>query len=364
MCTLQKKKQCTKKSVRQIWIENMVLEYAIRLAQDDALLDYIAENTYQYCLAQHTDTSYTKSLQNALAKTEKAIANLLRAIEAGIFNKSTKDRMNELEEQKAESKTALVAAKLKEDLGLKKENIEFFLHQFADLDYSDVACQKRLIKTFVNSVFVYDDKVVVTDDISADPRPFILVFRHTDASCISGMADAFTQSKIDLRFAVCHHPQIVVRLGEKVVSGIRFIQMEQRENAMHIDQILTGIGQRRIMVTDMPQLQCVKQRFFIIQYALACNSGRSVHAQNITHWLFGNLVWKQLDGNIIHGIVAPFLICKIAHLKIMSILLVSKKFRKNTGGVSPPVHTLYAKEPDCIVIENIFHIFPAQIQHL
>ncbi len=174
MCTLQKKKQCTKKSVRQIWIENMVLEYAIRLAQDDALLDYIAENTYQYCLAQHTDTSYTKSLKNALAETEKAIANLLRAIEAGIFNKSTKDRMNELEEQKAESKTALVAAKLKEDLGLKKENIEFFLHQFADLDYSDVACQKRLIKTFVNSVFVYDDKVVLTFNYSADRRTMTL----------------------------------------------------------------------------------------------------------------------------------------------------------------------------------------------
>jgi len=48
MCTLQKKKQCTKKAVRQVWIENLVLEYVIKLVQDNALLDYIAENTYQY----------------------------------------------------------------------------------------------------------------------------------------------------------------------------------------------------------------------------------------------------------------------------------------------------------------------------
>ncbi|MBR2308959.1 MAG: hypothetical protein IKA47_00270 [Oscillospiraceae bacterium] len=65
--------------------------------------------------------------------------------------------MNELKEQKKDLRVALAAAKLKEDLGLKKEHIVFFLHQFAGMDYSDIDCQKRLIKTFLNSVFVYDD---------------------------------------------------------------------------------------------------------------------------------------------------------------------------------------------------------------
>ena len=55
------------------------------------LLEFIAENTYQYYLAQNTDTTYTKSLQKALDETDRAINNLLRAIEAGIFNESTKD---------------------------------------------------------------------------------------------------------------------------------------------------------------------------------------------------------------------------------------------------------------------------------
>ena len=107
------------------------------------LLEFIAENTYQYYLAQNTDTSYTKSLQKALDETDRAINNLLRAIEAGIFNESTKDRMNELQEQKEELKTALAAAKLKEDMGLKKEHILFFLHQFTNMDYSDIDCQKQ-----------------------------------------------------------------------------------------------------------------------------------------------------------------------------------------------------------------------------
>ena len=73
---------------------------------------------------------------------------------------------------------ALAAAKLKEELRLKKEHIRFFLHQFADMDYTDMDCQKRLIKIFLNSVFVYDDKVVLTFNYSEDGK--ILTLHEID----------------------------------------------------------------------------------------------------------------------------------------------------------------------------------------
>ena len=110
---------------------------------------------------------------------------MLRAIEAGIFNASTKERLDELEEQKSELKSALAAAKLKENLGLKKEHILFFLNQFGNMDYSDIDCQKRLIKTFVNSVFVYDDKVVLTFNYSGDTRTMTL--KEIDAGLQQGV---------------------------------------------------------------------------------------------------------------------------------------------------------------------------------
>ena len=174
LCPTQKKKQCNKKAVRQHWIENLVLEQTVRLLKDNELLDCIAENTYQYYLSQNTDTTYTKSLQKALDDTENSIRNLLRAVEAGMYSESTKARLDELEIQKDDLKTALAAAKLKKNLGLKKEHILFFLHQFADMDLTDINCQKRLIKTFVNSVFVYDDKVILTFNYSGDLRTITL----------------------------------------------------------------------------------------------------------------------------------------------------------------------------------------------
>ena len=78
------------------------------------------------------------------------------------------------DEQKCELEAALAAARLKEDLGLTKEHILFFLHSFTNMDYDDQACKKRLIKTFVNSVYVYDDKVVLTFNYSGDDRTITL----------------------------------------------------------------------------------------------------------------------------------------------------------------------------------------------
>ena len=162
-CNTQCRKQCDKRPVRKMWIKGLVLEYVTALIRNDDLLEFIAEKTYQYYLAQNTESSYTKSLQRALEDVEKATANLIRAMEAGIFNKATKQRMEELDGQRAELRDALTAARLREDLGLKKDHILYFLHRFAEMDVTDEDCQKQLIKIFVNSVFVYDDKVVMTE---------------------------------------------------------------------------------------------------------------------------------------------------------------------------------------------------------
>ncbi len=193
-CTSQRKKRCDKKPVRKFWIEELVLEYVTALIHNEDLLDFIAENTYQYYLEQNTETSYTDSLRRALEETEKSISNLVRALEAGIFNETTKQRMDELDRQKEELQGALAASKLREDLGLKKEHILYFLHQFANMDCADPECQKQLIKTFVNSVFVYDDKVVLTFNYSGDDRTITL---HE--------IDAGLQQGVRLPRALCHH---------------------------------------------------------------------------------------------------------------------------------------------------------------
>lgn len=78
------------KLVRQVWIESLVLEYVVALVHDKELLEFIAESTWQYYLSQNTETSYTASLRSALNEVESSTANLIKAMEAGIFNEATK----------------------------------------------------------------------------------------------------------------------------------------------------------------------------------------------------------------------------------------------------------------------------------
>ena len=79
----------------------------------------------------------------------------------------------------------MAASKLKQDLGLTKGKILYFLYRFADMDYTDLNCQKRLIKTFINSVFVYDDKIVLTFNYSGDDR--IVTLKEIDGGLQHGV---------------------------------------------------------------------------------------------------------------------------------------------------------------------------------
>ena len=165
---------CRKKNVRKAWIEGLVLREVSQLLQDDDLLDFIAENTYQYYVESNTDTAYTDALRSNLQEVEKALANIMRAVEAGIFNDTTRSRMEELEMQKQQIQASLNLTQLDNGLHLTKDHIFYFLQRFRELDTKNIACQRQLISTFINAVFVYDDHVTLTFNYSGDDRTISL----------------------------------------------------------------------------------------------------------------------------------------------------------------------------------------------
>mgnify|MGYP005810279985 FL=1 len=173
---LEKKKNrtCKKKAVQKQWIEQLVLEKAKAIVMSDEMIDFIAERTYQYYMEQNTETSYTDALHGELKQVETAIANLVRTLEAGIFNAATKTRMDELEQQKEALETALADAELISGLRLTREHIKFFLLQFRSLDFDEPESQRRIIDIFINAVFVYDDRVTITFNYSGDNRTITL----------------------------------------------------------------------------------------------------------------------------------------------------------------------------------------------
>lgn len=152
-----KKHGCEKQAIRQDVIEPLIMDEVMRLLADDELLEFIAERTWQFYLDDDIEKAERDALQSQLAENEKATKNLLRAVEDGLPYDTVRERIEQLNGEKTALEKALAEMDLAKGPKLTKDHILFFLEQLRDLNTSDVDCQKRLIQTFVNALYLYDD---------------------------------------------------------------------------------------------------------------------------------------------------------------------------------------------------------------
>lgn len=154
----KRKKGCDKKAVRKEWIERAV----VRLTMERVLNEEKISKIIDALLAiQEREDVTVPALRRQLAETEKGIENMLNAIQQGIFTTSTKQRLEELEKQREDLSISITTAELQKPK-LTREYMEHWFSQFRYGNPNDRDFQKRLVDTFVNSVYVYDDKLVLT----------------------------------------------------------------------------------------------------------------------------------------------------------------------------------------------------------
>ncbi len=167
-CAKAKRKQgCKKRAVRKEWIEDLVVQHAMRIVMDDNMLEQIAESVIELLSKNNNQIPI---LEKKISDTQSAIENLLDAIQQGLLTPSTKTRLEELEARKQELEEKLMQEKLERPI-LTKEQILHWLYSFREIDISDLHQRQQLIDCFVNAVFLYDDRVVITfnyKDGSAD----------------------------------------------------------------------------------------------------------------------------------------------------------------------------------------------------
>ena len=86
---------------------------------------------------------------------------MLKAIQQGIITTSTKQRLEELEKTKSQLEISILQEQIEKPM-LTKEQMLFWLHKFRNLDISDRDSQEHLIECFINAIYVYDDRIVLT----------------------------------------------------------------------------------------------------------------------------------------------------------------------------------------------------------
>ena len=168
------KAHCDLKAIRKEPLERFVVDTAIKVIFNDEIIEQLIDLVME---AQQKENTRLPVLKEQLRDTEKRLANLLEAIEQGILTPTTKQRLDELEARKEALNTSILEEELKKPV-LTREWIRFWLEKFRKGDVGSTEHQRQIIDTFVNSVYVFDDRVVLnfnfTDDAKTVTREEVL----------------------------------------------------------------------------------------------------------------------------------------------------------------------------------------------
>jgi hypothetical protein len=154
----KKKRLCDKKPVKKDTIENLVIEAIMEMIQDECIVSYIVDTALSL---QSQENSNLPLLNRQLNETNKAINNMLNAIQQGVLTTSTKQRLDELEEIKSELEISILQEQMQKPL-LTREQLTFWIHRFRNIDITNREQRQKLVDIFVNSVYVYENHIVVT----------------------------------------------------------------------------------------------------------------------------------------------------------------------------------------------------------
>ena len=156
----KRREGCTnRKGLRKNWIEKVAVMLTVqRVLSDDAVIERIAD---AIVALQDQEDPMLPAMRKQLKDCEKGIENLLNAIQAGIVTSGTKERLESLEAQKENLQSSILQAQLDRPKYTKEEIVGWIL-QFRGGNIEDKAYQKEIIDVFLNSIYVYEDRMVFT----------------------------------------------------------------------------------------------------------------------------------------------------------------------------------------------------------
>ena len=131
------------------------------------------------------------AIKAQLHETETALANIIKAIEAGVFNSTTGKRREELEETRSKLEDVLLLEQAKKQCRLTPHIILKYLDTL-DGDLSDPETRNRILDEYVSRVLVDDEKVTVILKYTDESR-------ELDIKKTIAMLDRNTNAMADLQ---------------------------------------------------------------------------------------------------------------------------------------------------------------------
>ncbi len=169
---------CSKSVVQKDKLESLVISETLRAISHQGIIDEVAEAVLGAHAKRIQDQSIMSILTAERDAIKKSLSNIMKAIEQGIFTETTKSRMEELEEQLADTENKILVEQYKLEAQIKKEQIvEYITHSLRQKP-------KLLVHTFIQKVILWDDKIEIYFNFMEKAYPDEL--NHRDCLELSG----------------------------------------------------------------------------------------------------------------------------------------------------------------------------------
>lgn len=156
---------CPKQTLRKEDLENLVVETTIKVLNNEENINLIADKIFEFNEARATENATITILQNERDACQKAVDNLLKAVEQGIITNTTKRRMQELETQLEDLDVKISIEESKNRIQLSKEEIKKFINKALRKE------PRQMIRALIREIVLYDDKIKIYYNYTERKRP-------------------------------------------------------------------------------------------------------------------------------------------------------------------------------------------------
>ena len=159
------KDKCKKQILRKADLEDLVTEVTLRVLDNPKNLEPLVDRIFELNEKRAEVNNTLLILQNEMVECQKAIDNLMRAMEQGIITSTTKQRLEELEGRKEDIKSRLLVEDSKARIKISKNEILKFINKAIREEPA------QMLRMLIKQIVLFDDKIEIYYNTTERRRP-------------------------------------------------------------------------------------------------------------------------------------------------------------------------------------------------
>lgn len=145
---------CTKKRVSKDWIENEVIRIITDEVLTDTFIDLMVAEVMRFQESAEVNRPVA-ILSDRLSEVKKKIANMIRAIQSGIWSETTGEVLRSLEREQKEIEAKIEHERLTARV-FTEDEVYAFLRALKHADKTDTDTQRYLINACISRIYLFD----------------------------------------------------------------------------------------------------------------------------------------------------------------------------------------------------------------